>query len=647
MKGFIMRAMTPVLMGVISISILAAHCHASSLSRGRITVSPVFGFNGVIRSGAWTPVSVVLENRGAPVYDGRLEITVTRGDEYRKDMYHNRYTTRVDLPAGSKKIFRFQVFVQSGLHPVMITLYSSGKPVFQKTMPIRRSVTDKNILVIVQKTVSNDFLGTVPDRFTPAVVHARHLPHQWQGYQGVGALILSAQILPRLESSQLTALLQWIESGGTLISSGSMNTSLFSSDAVKKVLQVRVLGVEKMDPISAIPRFCGVADQIIGGLWVNRARMTGADVLISQDDLPLVFSKTVKDGRILFLSFETVGSSFFKWKGNSRFWQTLLSHAPLSVSFPDLPDDDTVLDLLMENSQKIFPEFTTMAALLGLYLACMVWLLKTPAREGKKKIMHLSALGLAIILFGGVQLWLFGERSDDTKRISITRASGNRARMAIDTYTGIYSPHAVNKRFEAGPDPAQVIFPPAQDRRSWLPSAMFFDKGRQYLDLALGRYDLFHYKTRQICDSPFKATLRQSAGAMVLELTNMSGAPIRDSFFYDGTTVFFIGDIPPDSTITQTLKSPVPGFASGAVTEGITGLKNRFAAGSLHDSNLTDEVLAALFSILRSRADQQSAMVLAGIYHPEKANLDSRSGWLVWEVIEPDRAAGEKERTQG
>ena len=80
------------------------------------------GFNGYFQLHEWTPLTVVLENRGRAT-SGTLEVIVTSGSEYQQDVYQSTYARDVDLPHNSKKRYAFTVMIKSS---TSIKALSSG-----------------------------------------------------------------------------------------------------------------------------------------------------------------------------------------------------------------------------------------------------------------------------------------------------------------------------------------------------------------------------------------------------------------------------------------------------------------------------------------------------------------------------------------
>ena len=79
------------------------------------------GFNGHFQLNNWTPLSVVLDNRGRTA-SANLEVIVTSGSEYQGDVFRTVYQTKVDLPQNSKKRYAFTILIKSFTHELIIRL---------------------------------------------------------------------------------------------------------------------------------------------------------------------------------------------------------------------------------------------------------------------------------------------------------------------------------------------------------------------------------------------------------------------------------------------------------------------------------------------------------------------------------------------
>ena len=109
-----------------------------------------------------------------------------------------------------------------------------------------------------QLEVSDDAKAHV--RYLP---NSGSLPNTWIGYSAVDALVIREIRLTerRIPKVQQTAMLDWVQSGGTLIISGGSNFNYLRDSFIEPYLPVELKGVE-MDTLSAVlartTRFSGI-----------------------------------------------------------------------------------------------------------------------------------------------------------------------------------------------------------------------------------------------------------------------------------------------------------------------------------------------------------------------------------------------------
>ena len=94
------------------------------------------GFNGYFQLNSWTPLSVVVENRGRAA-SGQLEVVVTSGSEYHDNVNRTIYTAKVDLPQHSKKRYAFTILIKSYTHDLIIRLRQEENFIFSSRGPRR------------------------------------------------------------------------------------------------------------------------------------------------------------------------------------------------------------------------------------------------------------------------------------------------------------------------------------------------------------------------------------------------------------------------------------------------------------------------------------------------------------------------------
>ena len=220
-----------------------------------VSMEYYLGFNGHCQINSWTPITVVLENRGKPTR-GNLEVIVTSGSEFRQDVYPTTYALDAELPHNSKKRYAFTVFIKSITHDLIIRLKQNDTTLISKSINLRPYFTEKRFAVVGDIFVSPDILSVLPENLYPVNVRPEFLPENWYGYNSVKLLIMKAAALRRLKERQFQALTRWIKMGGYLITTGGINYGSLNEKRIQYLLPVQVLGHKRLIELRSLAHFC-------------------------------------------------------------------------------------------------------------------------------------------------------------------------------------------------------------------------------------------------------------------------------------------------------------------------------------------------------------------------------------------------------
>lgn len=234
---------------------------------------PTLGQGGdVIRAGTWVPVIVDIALIGQQSFDGTIRIAQfdTDGDEcYDLVDVHLRADTggaqRVYLyalanPLRGQGRFIVEVHNQDG---DIIDVISQGERT-RRAMPAQRAVAipPDDLLIL---SISREPVGHVRDLIdlNEQIVYARplhvahmspsDLPELWIGLEAVDYVVWDNAHPKDLTERQLTALLEWVRQGGTLLMAASRSAGAIALvDAINKILPVdlgEIISVEGLPQV--------------------------------------------------------------------------------------------------------------------------------------------------------------------------------------------------------------------------------------------------------------------------------------------------------------------------------------------------------------------------------------------------------------
>jgi len=173
--------MRRLIINIILTFVLLIACFGLPSYSAGFTLDYSIGFNGHFQLDSWTPLSVILNNRGRAV-SGSLEVIVTSGSEYQGNVYRTVYQTNVDLPQNSTKLYAFTIIVKAFTHEMIVRLRQNDEILYSRSINLRSHFTEKEIAVVADNYVVPDILAVLPAQLHPANVRPIFLPVTWYGY---------------------------------------------------------------------------------------------------------------------------------------------------------------------------------------------------------------------------------------------------------------------------------------------------------------------------------------------------------------------------------------------------------------------------------------------------------------------------------
>ena len=295
----------------------------AAVAFGAVNVEHVtLGFNDGYKTGKWAPVDITVRSQNEP-FIGELVIEVRN---FFSDARIQRYATPIKLGATERQTTRFYVYcpkiatklvtllmpitgtqgaVSRGRSsaPCALTEISPPTPIALKDYFVLALAPsgDKLKQFLEKKNIGEDAQAHV--RYLP---NARALPTQWIGYDAVDILVIREVALTErnVTKSQQTALLDWVQRGGTLIVSGGSNFRYLQGSFIEPFLPVWLIGVETVDTFQtgrsnlrvAMPP--GKHERIIFKPKAN------CHVVLGTDETIAIAKRNFGSGQMLCLAFD-------------------------------------------------------------------------------------------------------------------------------------------------------------------------------------------------------------------------------------------------------------------------------------------------------------------------------------------------------
>lgn len=325
----------------------------------------------LFKAGAWAPVYVEVkaEEPGLKGTEGRIDVVVSTPDPDDVTTSYTVNTTLGELPAGAKTWVKEPAYIKlaGGTPEVTVTLRAGDQalgPPFRKAF---NGIDPGQALYLTlggrltglrEGVRANEERGPLIAETVAYLDDVRQLPTQWFGYQGVDAVFLCTSndrnfLLPLTTEPRyrpaLQALREWVRRGGLVVVCVGRNRGRLGE--LQELLPVAVSdeGKDGFPQLSLIwpDGEGGDVEPVTGQPAVEVTRFKKKDgrtyhTLLSvpeprgQGEQPAVVQAPYGLGRVVVLAFDPDQGPFVTWKGQPKFWRSLLRRLnPAPVAGPE------------------------------------------------------------------------------------------------------------------------------------------------------------------------------------------------------------------------------------------------------------------------------------------------------------------------
>lgn len=327
-----------------------------SLAFGAVEVENItFGFSDTYKTGMYAPLTVTVRSQDAPItFTGELVVEIRN---FSSDTPLERYATPMRLSPTGRQQKHFSVYCSKNATRLVVRLvpatpvesdllHSVGgvyNPDLSQEIPLPTPIARKDYLVLVLAP-SGDKLKRFVDKRQVAVssgaqVHVKYLPNlesllrDWIGYSAVDILVIRETFLAErhISKAQQTAVLDWVQRGGTLIVSGGSSFNALQSSFIEPFLPVELKGLKKTGTLPvALHEQLGFQTAGRTGILFERIAFvprTGCETLIGTEEQIYVAKRGFGDGQILCLAFDYNALPFSEQQVGEAFWFRLLNES--------------------------------------------------------------------------------------------------------------------------------------------------------------------------------------------------------------------------------------------------------------------------------------------------------------------------------
>ena len=294
-----------------------------------------FGFNGTYKTGMWAPLRITLRSQDqSTTLVGKLVVEV-RG--FSSDTPIERYTSELHLSTIETLRKDFYVYCPKNATQLIVQFVpqtSSGNAALNnirasamQEVPLPTPLSRKDYFVLVlarsgdklKRFIDKKQLSDLNDSISlsdSAQGHVEYLPNStrlprdWIGYSAVNVLVIRETVLTErsISKTQQTALLDWVQRGGTLIMSGGSSFNTLRGSFVESFLPVELKGLKKTDTLPDVLHeqfgFQSSGSNKTLFQYIEFVPRAGCEILIGTEEHIYVAKRKFGDGQILCFAFD-------------------------------------------------------------------------------------------------------------------------------------------------------------------------------------------------------------------------------------------------------------------------------------------------------------------------------------------------------
>ncbi len=370
-----------------------------SVAFGEVEIEDVtFGFNGRYKTGTWAPLRITVQSQDQPTpFIRNLVIDIRSFPSDTPPM--ERYASEMPRRSTEEKK-NFYVYCPKNAAQLVVQLVptissksttsENIQPSVIREVPLPLPLSRKDYLVLVlapsgdklKRFVDKEHLVSHSDGARVYVEYLKNstlLPQDWIGYSAVDVLVIRKTVLTdrRISKPQQTALLDWVQRGGTLILSGGNDFNILRGSFVEPFLPVELKSLKKTNRLPDTVReklgFQGLDANSTMFELIQFAPKIGCETLIGNpEEQVYVAKRKFGDGQIICLAFDYNAPPFSEQQVDKTFWRDLLSNHGKSARH--LTDQYA---LVLQHEEKIHEEFRSTSLKVGLIGVPIVKLLFT------------------------------------------------------------------------------------------------------------------------------------------------------------------------------------------------------------------------------------------------------------------------------
>jgi hypothetical protein len=426
----------------------------SALQPQGLAFSARAGFDGYYKDGSWIPVRISVENNGADL-GGSLRISVPRDYGAAETIF----TRPVDLPTQSRREIFLYVLPDGVISNLKATLVDrNNRPITSSSVRLVQASTSDLIYGVLAGSPSafNGLADVDPGSGSAFVAQLEpgDLPSAGRGWQALDVLVVSDVDTGALTPEQRGALEEWVAGGGRLIVAGGPAWQKTAA-GLTNLLPVSPTRTRTVSELAGLGNFAAFVAPEGSGVAAEGALTGDAAVLARHGDLPLVVSRRLGFGQVVYLALDPAFAPLKGWDGFEGLFRNILS---VSLDRPGWASGfvnwSSARDAVTALPNLELPSAWQICGFLVIYLVVIGPLNYLILKRLKRRELAWVTIPGVVALFSGAA-YITGYQLSGTQatvhQLSVVQVWPDAREARLDMLVGLFSPRRSNYSLEFAP----------------------------------------------------------------------------------------------------------------------------------------------------------------------------------------------------
>ena len=437
------------------LTLLAPPPAAKSQGESGISLAAQAGFDGYFKDNHLIPVRVTVENAG-PNLEASVQIRLRRQNNAQTVYQHP-----VSLPTTSRKAFFVYVYPES-----FITGSNLGVSLIAEEREVAATQARLNSIrpgdrlygVLAGNPSAFNLLGDIEPPGGQAFVAQltpEDLPETSAALVALDVIIVSDVDSSLISPAALQAMRDWVSEGGHLLVSGGVDWQK-TAQGFGELLPLSPDGAANIDASQPIQDYTKTPAAINAGLFLSTGSLRPrAEILIGDEDLPIVARNRLGGGMVTYLSVDPSQEPLRSWGGLEGFYRRLLQTPPGEPSWAGgIRNFDPAAQAVATLPDLPAPSAWLFCGFLALYVVALGPANYFLLRKFRRRELAWLSIPALVILFSALA-FVTGNRMRGTHpilhRMAVVQAWPEAGHARVDGLVGLFSPRRATYRLELGP----------------------------------------------------------------------------------------------------------------------------------------------------------------------------------------------------